>query len=119
MSVLSWNCRGLGSPSAICTLTEEVKGKTLVVVFLAETKATTNGMKGFQHKLGFTRGIIVPSDGKSDGLALLWQEGTDIRFKSCSHSHIDVVVHGKGKGGPWRITGFYGHPDTSKRQSSW
>ena len=46
---------------------------------------------------------------------ILWREGTDIRFKSCSHSHIDVVIHGEGKGGPWRISGFYGHPDTSKR----
>ena len=36
-----------------------------------ETKATTDKMKGFQHKLGFTQGIIVPSDGKSGGLALL------------------------------------------------
>ena len=50
---------------------------------------------------------------------MLWREGTDIRFKSCSHLHIDVVVHGEGKDGPWRISGFYEHPNTSKRQSSW
>ena len=55
MSVLSWNCRGLGSPLAIRTLTEEVKGKNPVVVFLAETKATTDKMKGFQHKLFYSR----------------------------------------------------------------
>ena len=84
-----------------------------------ETKATTDKMKGFQHKLGFTQGIIAPSDGKSGGLVLLWREMTDIRFKSYSHFHIDVVVHSEGKGGLWGITGFYGHPDTSKRQNSW
>ena len=96
-----------------------MKGKNPAVVFLAETKATTDKMKGFQHKLGFTQGIIAPSDGKSGGLVLVWREMTDIRFKSYSHSHIDVVVHSEGKGGPWGITGFYGHPDTSKRQNSW
>ncbi|KAL4652321.1 hypothetical protein ACB092_01G224700 [Castanea dentata] len=119
MSVLAWNCRGLGSPLAIRTLTEEVKGKNPVVVFLAETKVNTDRKKGFQHKLGFTQGIIIPSDGKSGDLVMLWREGTNIRFKSCLHSHIDVVVHSEGKGGPWRIIGFYGHPETSKRQSSW
>ena len=104
----AWNCRGLGTPLAIRTLTEEVKKQNPVVVFLAETKANTDRMKGFQQKLGLTQGIIVPSDGQSGGLAMLWREGTDIWFKSCSHSHIDVIVHGEGKGDSWRISGFMG-----------
>ena len=119
MIVLAWNCRRLGTPLAIHTLTEEVKKQNPVVVFLAETKANTDKMKGSQLKLGFTQGIIVLSDGQNGGLAMLWREGTDIRFKSCLHLHIDVVVHGEGKDGPWRISGFYEHPNTSKRQSSW
>ena len=119
MSILAWNCRGLGTSPAVRTLTDEVKKKNPMLVFLVETKASTKRMKGFQNKLGFTQGIVVPSDGRSGGLALLWREGTDIRFKSCSHSHIDVVVHGVGNGGPWRATSFYGHPDTSKRYTSW
>ena len=96
-------------------LTKEVKGKNPILVFLVETKANTNRMKGFQHKLGFTQGSIVPSDGKSGGLAKLWREEVDVRFKSNSHSYIDVVVHGEGRGNPWRTTGFYGHPNMSKR----
>ena len=119
MSVLAWNCRGLVTSPAVRTLIDEVKKKNPVLVFLVETKASIERMKGFQNKLGFTQGIVVPSNGRSGGLALLWKEGTDIRFKSCSHSHIDVVVHGVGNGGPWRAIGFYGHPDTSKRYTSW
>lgn len=42
-----------------------------------------------------------------------------ICFKSCSHSHIDGVVHGEGSGGPWRVIGFYGHLDIGKRYISW
>ena len=30
-----------------------------------------------------------------------------------------MVVHGVGSGGPWRVTGFYGHLDTGKRYTSW
>nr|POF10544.1 hypothetical protein CFP56_45935 [Quercus suber] len=117
MSVLAWNCWGLGASPVVRTLTEVVKQKNPVVIFLVETKASIDRMKGFQNKLGFTQAIIVPSDGRSGGLALLWREGTDIRFKIYSHSYIDAVVDGEGSESPWRVTGFYGHPDNKKRFS--
>ena len=50
---------------------------------------------------------------------MLWREGIDMRFKSCSHSHIDVVVYDVGGVIPWRASGFYGHPDARKRYESW
>ena len=84
-----------------------------------ETKANPSRIKGLQKRLEFTQGIMVPCDGRSGGLAMLWREGVDVRFKSCSHSHIDVVVHGDGGAKPWRASGFYGHPDARKRYVSW
>ena len=48
-------------------LTDEVKSKNSILVFLVETKASSSRMTGFQRKLKFTQGIDVPSDGKSDG----------------------------------------------------
>ena len=96
-----------------------MKSKNPTLVFLSETKAIVNWMKGFQRKLEFTQGILVPSDGRSGGLAMIWLEGVDVRFMSCSHSHIDVVVHGERGISPWRAMGFYGHPDTSKKHTSW
>ena len=119
MSVISWNCRGLGSTPAVRLLTEEVSSKNPTLVFLAETKAQISHIKGLQQKLNFTQGIVVPSDGWSGSLALLWKEGPVVHFKSCSHSHIDVVVVKEDGGGTWRATGFYGHPDSGMRFSSW
>ena len=52
-------------------------------------------MKGFQNKIEYTEGIVVPSDGKSGGLAMIWKKGIEIKLKSCSNSHIDVVVKGE------------------------
>ena len=43
----------------------------------------------------------------------------DVRLKSCSNSHIDVVVCGEVGAKPWRATGFYGQPDSGKRHISW
>ena len=119
MTLLAWNCRGLGSNLAVQILTNEVKATDPTLVFLAETKAGVNRIKGVQCKLNYTQGIIVPSDGRSGGLALLWKEGTMIDFKSCSNSHIDVVVRESPSSEPWRATGFYGHPETNKRYISW
>ena len=93
MSLLAWNCRGLGSSLAVWTLTDEVRAKDPLLVFLLETKARKNRIKGIQNKLEYSQGLSVQSDGRSGGLALLWREGTDVRFKSCSNLHIDVEIH--------------------------
>ena len=119
MTILAWNCRGMGSTPAVHALTDEVKGCDPMLVFLAETKANRNRIKGLQRKLGLTQGITVPADGRSGGLAMLWKEGSDVRFKSCSNSHIDMVVCEGSGAQPWRATGFYGHPDSGMRSISW
>ncbi|XP_030959237.1 uncharacterized protein LOC115981210 [Quercus lobata] len=119
MNVIAWNCRGLGSSLAVRTLTDEVRTKKPLLVFLSETKAGMSRIKGIQNKLDYTQGITVPSDGRSGGLAMLWREGTDVRFKSCSNSHIDVEIHERSSVAPWRAIGFYGQPDVAKRFISW
>ena len=117
--MLAWNCRGLGSSLAVRTLADEVRAKDPILVFLSETKAGKNRIKGIQNKLEYSQGITVQSDGRSGGLAMLWREGTDVRFKSCSNSHIDVEIHDGSASSPWRATRFYGQPDTAKRYISW
>lgn len=37
MSILSWNCRGLGNPSTIQSFKEIIKDKQLKLIFLMET----------------------------------------------------------------------------------
>ena len=118
MMLLAWNYRGMGSNLAVQILANEMKATGPTLVFLAETKAGVNRIKGVQRKLDYTQEIIVPSDGRSGGLALLWREGTLIDFKSCSNSHIHVVVHDSPSAEPWCVTGFYGHLDTNKRYVS-
>ena len=61
----------------------------------------------------------MPSDGRSRGLAMLWKEGVDVRFKSCSNTHIDVVVC-EGNGAQlWWAMRFYGHLYAGIRHTSW
>ena len=60
MTLLAWNCRGLGSNLAIRILIDEVKATDPMLVFLAETKASVNWIKVVQRKLEYSQGIIVP-----------------------------------------------------------
>ena len=114
-----WNCRGLGSAPAVRSLTDVVNVTNPVFIFLSKTKASQNRIKGLQRKLNLTQGIMVPSDGRSGGLAMLWKEEADVSFKSCSNGHIDVVVSEGASAHPWRATGFYGHLDAGMRHISW
>lgn len=87
-------------------------------VFLIETKASISSMEKYKYSLGFQNGLIVPSEGKSGGLALLWKQYADVLVKSCSNSHIDVVVLDPSTNKKWRAIGFYGHPNASQCHKS-
>ena len=73
MSFLSWNYRGLGNPWTVQALKSAVKIEEPDLVFFMETKLLEDAMKGKKYEVGFTQGLIVPSDGKTEGLALLWK----------------------------------------------
>ena len=66
----------------------------------------------------YNQGLVVSSDGQSGGLALLWKPGTQVHVKNFSSWSIDAHVL-CSTGHCWRFTGFYGHPDTSKRDETW
>ena len=44
----------------------------------------------------------------SGGLALFWDSDWDVKLRTLSKSHIDVVMK---YGISWRLIGIYGHPE--------
>ena len=120
MTTLAWNCRGLGIPQSVQALKDLVRAEDPMLVFVMKMKASISQMKKHNNKIyRHLQALIVPSDGKNGGLALLWKENVDVRVQSYSHSHIDAIVHDSSVNTTWRATGFYGHPDTAQRSSSW
>ena len=76
-------------------------------------------MERVRTRIGLPNGIIIPSNGRSRGIALLWEKDLDVELKSYTRNHIDAVVTDPRSGFKWRITGFYGNPDTHQRKESW
>ena len=71
------------------------------------------------EKINFVNGLIVPRKGRGVGLAMLWKREVDLEIKGYSRSYIDAIISEQVSGFKWRITGFYGNPETHKRQESW
>jgi len=95
MSTLSWNCRGLGNLRTVQALRSIVAKEAPNLVFLMKTKIPRkrqHKMKEIQQSIGFTQGLIVPSEGRSGGLALLWKPETYVNIKGYSKWFIDAEV---------------------------
>ena len=112
MNPPSWNCRGLGNPQSVRALHDIVQRWKPKIVFLMETKSKVKRMERIKNRVGFANGLIVPSQGKSGGVALFWTCDINLEIKSFSRNHIDAIVREADNNFLWRITGFYGHPET-------
>ena len=84
-----------------------------------ETKLSQEEMQYKKQELGYTQGLAVSNDGQSRGLALLWKLETMVAVQGFSRWHIDAHITCNKIGTKWRMTGFYGHPVTSKREETW
>ena len=119
MSIMSWNCHGLGNPWAVQALKRAIKREDPSLVFLMETKLEVDEMKGVQHEIGLVQGIAVSSIGRSGGLALLWKSNMKVSVKFINRWYIDALIDSGSEIGIWRLTGFYGNPEAHKRVESW
>ena len=88
------------------------------MVFLFETKCTLRQHESLQRAIGLPHMAHFDRVERAGGLALLWDESVKVDVKDVQYYYIDVDVRGPDNI-DWRFTGFYGHPDTGQRQSSW
>ena len=119
MSAICWNCRGLGNPCTVKALQKAVLEEDPILVFIIETKLVVSEMEDIKSKLDRQQGLVVPSIRRGGGLALLWRRSTKVDVQTFSPHHIDAIVTEVHNNRTWRFTGFYEHPETSKREESW
>jgi len=76
-------------------------------------------MEKEKEKADFNNGLVIPSSGRSGALALSWKKDILVEVQGYSDNYIDVIVTDPATDFKWRITGFYGHPETHCRKESW
>ncbi|KAB1212547.1 hypothetical protein CJ030_MR5G006241 [Morella rubra] len=97
MRLISWNCRGLGRPSAARALREIVKMVDPVGMFLMETKIDCVSVSRILNILGFSFFITVPPIGRRGGLVFCWRP--ELRFsvlwQSANLIHLEIYMSGE------------------------
>ena len=74
MSLLSWNCRGLGNLQTVNTLAKVVNKEEPIIVFLMETKLKKEWLDLIEEKCKMKNCFVVPSIGSSGALIMLWKK---------------------------------------------
>ena len=73
MSLVSWNCRGLGNPRAIRFLKDLLVQKRPSFVFLCETFCGWDKVEQVRAVLDFEGCFVVDAVGHSGGLVMFWK----------------------------------------------
>jgi exonuclease III len=120
MKILSWNCRGLGKPSAVRDLRQIIKAHQPNIVFLTETKFQSSDFLVRTNSFGkFFSNFIVDCTmsprNRSGCLALFWSNNVKITIIGYNNNMIDCYVESDNNNNLWRATGIYGFPQHDKK----
>ena len=114
MSLIVWNCRGLGNLRTVKELQVMIRVKDPSIVFLAETWADEARLQEIKCKIEFDNLFFVKRNNRGAGLALYWRNSINVNVDTFSRNHIDSIIN-KGREDEWCFTGFYGEPVSHKR----
>jgi ribonuclease HI len=118
MICISWNCRGLGNQGTVQELAKLVRIKDPSVLFLSETWMDEDRLEGLRCRFNFSNKFVVKRINKGGGLVLFWKYDLNLSICSYSLNHIDSLID-SNTDQPWRLTCFYGAPETHLRDQSW
>ena len=119
MTILCWNCQGLGDPRTVQELTRLVHAHQPKLLFLSETRQNKFVVEGLRWRLGLKHVVSFHEPGKGGGLALFWHEDVKVELFKIGSRVIDVIVHEWPKNNKWRCTFVYGEPRTHLRHHMW
>jgi exonuclease III len=118
MSLVAWNCRGVGSPSTIPDLKYLVRHFNPDLLFLSETLAHRNKIEELHFLLGYDTCFHVDRTRRAGGLALFWKNSLHCQLVNFSNNHITVEIVNTTLG-TWRLTSYYGYPSGGRRTTAW
>jgi hypothetical protein len=119
MSILNWNCRGLGQPAKVQELPRLVRKFCPKIVFVSETRQQKSRVSNLGGRLGLKHAFVVDGHGKSGGLALLWDESIKLSVLSYGMHYIDTLIWDGDHHASWRGIFVYGEPRVQDHHNMW
>lgn len=120
MKTMSWNCRGLGSPSTIPQLKESLRLLQPELIFLCETKRKKSFVSDICKQLGWgNRWHAVDLVGRSGGLLLGWGTAVTVHQVLSTSYSIEIELEmTETKGRIWAVF-VYASVKEKVRQEQW
>ncbi|KAJ1295849.1 hypothetical protein BS78_01G254300 [Paspalum vaginatum] len=122
MSLIAWNCRGsvesLRSPKML-HVARLISSTSAQVIFISETCKSKTKRSSLINNFSLSDAFIVPVDGLSGGLWLLWKADYDIDVKKSSPNYILTTAMYKPLSLLVNLVCVYRDPHHSRTTSIW
>jgi hypothetical protein len=92
MSLLCWNCRGIGKAATVRELRDLARQFAPSILCILETQLEGSRVENLADGLGFNKSYAVSSSGRSGGLCIFWNDEIKVEVIGYSRYHIDVLV---------------------------
>lgn len=116
ISILSWNCRGMGNLETVTVLRSLVNQYQPSCLFLTETKCEKEKVLTVANSLGFNRAEIVNCRGTVGGMAFLWDDNCGLEVVSVTDRVIILEGKDLGEQGHWILIGCYATPYSQEKE---
>ena len=83
-----------------------------------ETLCCRDKLESIKINLGFESLFVVDKIGRCGGLAMFWRNNYKVKLLKFGRNFIDFAIEDIERGN-WRITGFYGFPESIRGRESW
>ena len=103
---------------AILALRLQLRQQVPELVFLCETKLTSQEFESMKRKVNFPNGFGISSGGRRGGIGLLWKDDLEVEVISYNNNLVDILVSTVSGGQNFRFSGFYGFPNVADRERS-
>lgn len=118
MSIFSWNCQG-NRGSTVSTLNRYLQCTDAKFAFISETRCNLQKAAQRINLLSLKNSIVVPSNGKSGGLWLIWDYDQSVTLIQKSFNLIAGRIKGNGPNSEWMLVCIYGDPKRTLNPAIW
>ena len=92
MSLLCWNCRGIGKAATVRERSDLARQFAPSILCILETQLEGSRVEQLAEGLGFNKSYAVSSSGRSGGLCIFWNDEIKVQVLGYSRYHIDALV---------------------------
>lgn len=122
MTHLSWNCRGIGGSLRSSTSTHLSRLLTATkaqVCFLSETRNHSITSTSIKNRFNINDAFVVPSQGQSGGLWLLWTDEVTVSIVEYSQNFIFAMCINNVSHSKYGLVCIYGDPHRRSTDVIW